>query len=171
MLHPGVRRTDDGVRVVLPAQERELLAGLPETLRAILTGRARPELQGRLFPAGSEDPDVEREYRDLVGEELRRDRLAAVDRFADTLAAGRQQRRHWVVELDDEAAHAWLSTINDLRLVLAPVAGVDSEAAWQAGPDHSSPESMLLWHLSWLQEELLEALMRSLPDVPDADES
>ena len=166
MLQPGVRRTNDGMRVVLPSHERDLLSELPGTLREILAGRTRPELQGRLFPRGSEDPDVERDYRDLVGEEILRDRIAAVDRFADTLESGRQHRRLWVVELDDDEAHAWLSTINDLRLVLATLAGVESEDAWEAGPDRSSPESMLLWHLSWLQEELLDALSRSLPDEP-----
>jgi Domain of unknown function (DUF2017) len=169
-MHVGVRRTEEGVRVALPTHERELLQGLPHTLRDILLGRSRPEFAGRLFPPGSRDPEVEREYRELVGDDLVQARLAAVDRFADTLEQGRQHRRMWVVDLDDEQADAWLSTINDLRLVLAPLAGVDSEDAWAGGPDRSSPESMLLWHLSWLQEELLEALMQGLPEPADPDD-
>lgn len=164
MAGPGIRRTETGVEVRLPTAERQLLLGLPEELRHILQGRAQPEIRERLFPPGSDDPEIEREYRSLVGDDLIEARLAAVDRFAATLEAGTQQRRMWVAELDDDDAHAWLSTLNDLRLVLAPLAGVASEEAWDAGPDHASPESVLLYHLSWLQEELLVALMTSLPD-------
>ena len=164
MGQPGIRRTDSGFEVRLPLDERRVLAELPEGLRAILRGEAQPELRGRLFPPGSDDPEVEEDYRNLVGDELLRSRLEAVDRFAATLDAGEQRRRMWVIELDDDAAHAWLSTLNDLRLVLASLAGVVSEDAWEAGPDYESPESMLLYHLSWLQEELLAALTSGLPD-------
>lgn len=165
MSTPGISRTPDGFEVRIPRAERAVLADLPGFLRAVLRGEVRPELARRLFPPASEEPEVEQEYRDLVGDDLREQRLAAVDRFAATLDAGRAQRRLWVVHLDDEEAHAWLSTLNDLRLVLAPLAGVVSEEAWDAGPDAGSPESVMLYHLSWLQEELLAALMSGLPDT------
>jgi hypothetical protein len=164
MAGPGVRRTDAGVQVRLPHVERAILSRLPDQLRQVLLGRARPEVGQRLFPPGSDDPEIEQEYRGLVGDDLVQARLAAVDRFAASLEAGEERRRMWVVELDDDEAHAWLSTLNDLRLVLAPLAGVASEEAWDAGPDHESPDSVLLYHLSWLQEQLLTALMTGLPD-------
>ena len=164
MGQPGIRRTGDGFEVRLPLDERRVLAELPEGLRAILRGEAQTDLRDRLFPPGSDDPEVEDDYRSLVGDELLRSRLEAVDRFAATLDAGEQRRRMWVIQLDDDAAHAWLSTLNDLRLVLASLAGVVSEDAWEAGPDYTSPESVLLYHLSWLQEELLAALASGLPD-------
>lgn len=163
MSTPGISRTADGFEVRIVRDERAVLADLPEFLRAVVEGEVRPDLGERLFPPASDEPEIEQAYRDLVDDDLREQRLAAVDRFAATLAAGRPQRRLWVVHLDDEEAQAWLSTLNDLRLVLAPLAGVVSEEAWDAGPDADSPESVLLYHLSWLQEELLTALMSSLP--------
>lgn len=155
----------------LPVDERELLAGLPEGLRRILRGEVRSDVHDRLFPPGSSDPDVERDYRSLVGQDLVDGRLTAVDAFAESLEGGRVRRRMWVVDLDDEQAHAWLSVTNDLRLVLAPLAGVMSEEAWSAGPDQASGESVLLYHLSWLQEELLAALMATLPPGEPDDPS
>lgn len=160
---PGVRRTEHGFEIHLPLDEHRVLTELPEGLRAILRGEARPDLRARLFPRGSDDPQINQEYRDLVGEELLRSRLAAVERFAATLEAGQAHRRMWRIRLDDDEAHAWLSAVNDFRLILASLADVTSEDAWEAGPDYDRPESVLLFHLSWLQEELLAALMSGLP--------
>lgn len=165
MAQPGIRRTEDGVEVRLPLDERQVLADLPAGLRAILRGEADSPARARLFPPGSDDPEIEEEYRRLVGDELLQGRLDAVDRFSATIDAGEQRGRLWVIDLDEDEAAAWLSTLNDLRLVLAPLAGVNSESAWDAGPNYTSPESVLLYHLSWLQEELLSALSSGLPDT------
>ena len=161
---PGVRRTADGVQIRLSVEERSLFDELPDTMRAILRGESHPSVHDRLFPVGSTDPDVEADYRALVGEDLVAGRLAAVDAFEASLDEGRTRRRMWILDLDFDQAHAWLSVINDLRLVLASLAGIESEEQWELGPDEGSMESMLLYHLSWLQEELLDALTATLPE-------
>lgn len=163
MLGPGIRRIDDRFEVRLSPDDRKVLAELPKYLRDVLAGNVKADAWARLFPPSSDDPQIDDDYRRLIGDDLVRARLDAVEQFAQTLEGGEERKRLWTVQLDGDQAHAWLSTLNDLRLLIAPAAGIDSEDAWEAGPREESPESLLLYSLSWLEEELLIALMSSLP--------
>lgn len=160
----GIRRLEGGgVRVKLSMRERDLLRSLPAQLEPILRGGHDPAgVRERLFPTAYEDADAEAEYRSLVGEELTDERIGAVHAFAETLEAGATRRQTWQVELDSDEAHAWLSALNDTRLVLAAVAGVTSEDAWDRIGYSDDPTSVVLWHVSALQEELITALMGGL---------
>jgi hypothetical protein len=166
----GCRRLDGGgVRVRLVGPERAVVAELPARLRRVLAGddaEAGPgeRIHERLFPAAYADPMAELEYRSGVAAELSEERLAAVDAFAATLNGGRDVAGVWTVDLDADAAHAWLSALNDARLALAMVVGVTDEDHWEAGPDRSDRDAVLLWFLGWLQSELLEALMGHLEE-------
>jgi uncharacterized protein DUF2017 len=172
LLGPIRRLPGGGVRVRLTVRERDLLASLPAQLRPLLAGDhdldtpAGP-VRRRLFPAAYDDPLDELEYQELVSVQLSSDRLAAVEDFARTLEGGSVRRSWWSRELDAEQAAAWLSALNDARLTLAMVVGVTHEDDWQRGPDRSDPTSVALYYLGWLQDQLLGALMRSLPDDED----
>ena len=122
-------------------------------------------LRTRLFPPAYEDPERDREFRQLVGDDLLRQRLAAGDTAMSTLEDGHVRARHWVVDLDDEQVQSWLSVLHDLRLVLAQIVGIASEAEWDRTMDGSDPAQLVLWHVGVLQEELLELLMTGLPDT------
>ena len=64
----------------------------------------------RLFPtAYHDDPERDREYQQLVRDELLERRLAALATVEATAAAD---------ELDEEQLTGWLTALNDLRLVL-----------------------------------------------------
>lgn len=162
----GIRRLSDGrFRVRLSARERELLRSIPDQLRPIVAGVDDvADASTRLFPRAYDDMEMEMEYRDLVGTSIADERVAALDKFAETLNAGTTSQLGWSVSIDAEQAAAWLSALNDCRLVLGAVTGVDDEEKWDAGPDDDDPNSVALFYLGWLQEELIAALTEELPD-------
>ncbi|MGH3665041.1 MAG: DUF2017 family protein [Egibacteraceae bacterium] len=168
MRRSGVRRrSEGGVAVRLSGAERELLRSLPDQLRPILAGEQDAAgAVGRLYPPGYDEPDAEAAYRDLVGESLVAERLDALEAFAQTLDGGQLRGPWWTTDLDGEQADAWLSAVNDARLVLGTVLGITDETAWDLGPDDQDPTSVAIYYLGWLQEALVGALMGGLPDVP-----
>jgi hypothetical protein len=160
-----VATADGGVRVRLSARERELLRSLPQQLRPLLSGDPNaPTVSARLYPPGYDDAKLEAEYRELIGADLITQRLAAMDAFAETLDGGSLIRGRWTTELDAEAAEAWLSAVNDARLILGELLGITTESDWEAGPTDENPTSVVMYYLGWLQEELVAALMGSLPE-------
>ncbi len=104
-------RRDGTVRVSLPADERDLLRSLLVQYRHLLDrgDDADPALRRLHPPARPDDPDAERDWRDLVDGQLRRHRLDAVDRVTATLDGA---------DLDDDGVDAWLRTLTALRLVV-----------------------------------------------------
>ncbi|HVM13700.1 MAG TPA: DUF2017 family protein [Egibacteraceae bacterium] len=165
LVHGVSRLPGGGVRVRLTARERTLLRSLPEQLRPMLAGEAGPpKVRDRLFPPAYPEPGDESEYRDLVGESLVEERLARLEAFATTLDAGQGGRLAWTVELSPDDAHAWLSALNDARLTLGVLLGIDDESQWERGPDDANPSAMALYYLGWLQEQLLAALMPGLDE-------
>lgn len=167
-LPSGVRRLDTGgVRVRLTPRERDLLRSLPVQLRPLVAGERDLDTSvgwvgQRLFPAAYEDPLDDYDYRELVGSSISDERAAALDAFAETLEGGTARRFTWSVDLDEERAHAWLSAVNDARLVLAMVLGVTEDGDWADRVREGDPTGMVLAYLGWLQEELLTALMPGL---------
>jgi hypothetical protein len=142
-----------GVELRLSRDERSLLSGLVAELRALLDGApGNPSLR-RLFPPAYEDDDDERAYRDLMGGELLDGRRAALELIADTVDRDR---------LTAEEADTWLRALNDLRLVLGTRLDVQ-EDMFATEPDLSDPRGHALAvyaYLSWIQEQLVEALSR-----------
>lgn len=157
------RLTDGHVQLRLPATERAVLASLLPQLRAVVDGAGGAEhLRGRLFPAAYDDPEREREFRRLVGDDLVEQRRAALHDVEASLEAGRAKGRNWLVDLDDDQVGAWLAVLHDLRLVLAQVVGIESERDWSRDPDDAEPAELLLWHIGALQEDLLDVLLGSM---------
>ena len=140
-----------GVELRLSREERSLLAGVVAELRALLEGApGDPSLQ-RLFPPAYDEAEDEDAYRELMGGELLDGRLAALDLVAQTL----DQKR-----LDAEQADAWLRALNDLRLVLGTRLDVqeDTFAEQLRQEDPRAPALAVYAYLSWMQEQLIEAL-------------
>jgi hypothetical protein len=165
----GVRMLPTGgLRVTLSGRERSMLASLSGQLEPIVGGSDDDalvaELRARLYPRAYADPELEREYRELADGALVDGRRHALQVFGDTLARGRGAGGTWAVDLAPDEAQAWLGVVNDARLVLAGIVGIDSEEQWEAGPDPGDPASMLLWYLGWLEEQLVGAMTGSLPD-------
>ena len=152
-----VKRTRKGdFAVKLPDHERELLATLPAQLRELLD--SDDPATERLFPpAYAADPERDEEYQRLVHDDLVRSRRTAIDVMEATL----DQER-----LSEEELSAWLSALNDLRLVLGTKLDVSEDMYADGVPpdDPRAPAFALYGYLGWLQEQVVEALAAGLPD-------
>ena len=151
---------DGGVVLRLPAVERELLQQLRSELVVLLETEPGDSSLERLFPPAYEDKRAEREYRRLMGAELLEGRRRALDVLEAT--AGQEQ-------LSSEEAEAWLTALNDLRLVLGTRLDV-REDTFEDGldlKDPRAPELAVYSYLTWLQDALVAAVaaLASDPNV------
>lgn len=153
MASARIRRTRRGTyRLRIPRQERDLLRSLPEQLRRAI--EAGDPSTVRLFPpAHPEDPEASRRYRDLVGDQLLQGRLEAIDTLEDTIEAS---------VLDEEQMTAWLTALNDVRLVL----GTQLDVAEDPEPlDEDHPDALRMatyGYLGWLLSQIVDALSAEL---------
>jgi Domain of unknown function (DUF2017) len=146
-----VRTRDGGYRVHLPASERELLRAVAGELRFMLTEHQGDPSLRRLFPPAHEDPEREEEYRGLVRDQLltgRQRALATLDETVDRET------------LTSEEAEAWLTVLNDARLVLGTRVDVTEETDFGAvDPEDPEAQELAVYaYLTWLQGELVEAV-------------
>lgn len=161
MAFERVKRTRKGdFQVRLPNGERELLRTLPEQLRELLTG-GDPTTDAalrRLFPAPtSDDEALNAEYERLTRGDLLEERLAALDTMERTLGAER---------LSEDELVAWLSAINDLRLVIGVRLDVTEETtvedfATLSDDDPAVQMYALYSYLTFLEDHLVGALSGS----------
>ena len=92
------------------------------------------------------------EWDELVRPGLEEGKLAALGRLEATASEER---------LGEDDAGAWLTALNDLRLVLGTRLGVTEETyVDETGP--RTPGMMVYVWLTWLQGELVEALSKGL---------
>jgi hypothetical protein len=149
----SIRRTRQGdFEVRLSDEERELLRSIPPQMREALASDPTDPALARLFPvAYPEDAELDAEYRRLMGDELASGRLEALDTLEASIDADR---------LDHEQALAWTRAINDVRLMLGTRLDVTEEnASQQLDPDDPRAPALALYHyLSYLEEQLVEAL-------------
>jgi Domain of unknown function (DUF2017) len=139
-----------GVRLRLHEGEVILLRELLDELEALLEDPDDPALR-RLFPQAHDDPESEEQYRSLVRDQLVGGRSKALATVRDTLGEE---------SLDLDQAEAWLRALNDLRLVLGTRLDVGEEIDY-GRLDLNDPrgrELAIYGYLSWLQEQLVEAL-------------
>lgn len=147
-----IERTRGGdIRLRLPRDERALLRSLPAQLRRLLVEAPDDPSLERLFPPAYDDAEDEAEYRRLMGDELTEGRRRALRVIEETLDQDR---------LTKEQAEAWLTALNDLRLVLGTRLGVTEEMLLERlrPDDLNAFEISLYGYLSWLQEQLVDAL-------------
>jgi hypothetical protein len=139
------------LRLRLPEDERELLHLLCEELQGRVDNEPyHPELRRLFPPAHSDDAEAEAGYRRLVGGQLAAGRERAVATVRATIDGE---------TLSAEQAEAWLTVLNDLRLVLGTRLDVTEEMDFDLDPnDPEAAELAVYAYLSWLQEQLVEAL-------------
>jgi len=140
-----------GVTVRLPAEEQALLLGLAGELRAGLDAAPGDPSLRRLFPPAYDDERDEQAYRELAAAELLDGRRHALDLLARTVG-----QEH----LDATEADAWLRALNDLRLALGTRLDVREDSLLdRLDPDDPAASGLAVYaYLSWLQEQLVEAL-------------
>ncbi|MGH9077036.1 MAG: DUF2017 family protein [Acidimicrobiales bacterium] len=145
-----VRRNRRGRFVLtLSDGERAVLAQLPADLKALLADPDDPSLR-RLFPAAyGDDAERSEEFRRLMQADLVERHAAALDVMAGTARA---------TELSEDEAGAWLSALNQLRLVL----GTRLDVSEDDDPARATtPERQMYYYLGYLQESVVDALSRA----------
>ena len=150
---PQFQRKGDRVRVNLEVHERLLLGELLDELEGLLDDTDDPELR-RLFPPAYSDRADDEQYRSLVHDQLVSGRSKALATVRETLAGE---------SLDLDQADQWLRALNDMRLVLGTRWDVTEQLDY-GKLDLNEPRGRALavyGYLSWLQEQLIEALQLS----------
>ena len=143
-------RKGDRVRLRLDVHERLLLSDLLDELERLLDDPDDPELR-RLFPPAYSDRENDEQYRSLVRDQLVSGRSKALATVRRTLAGE-------TLEIDQ--AEQWLRALNDMRLVLGTRWDVTEQLDYGT-LDLDEPrgrELAVYGYLSWLQEQLVEAL-------------
>jgi Domain of unknown function (DUF2017) len=150
----GIERRRDGTyRVHLPSEERDVLAALPGQLRDAMA-EGEPTLYRLFPPAHADDDEANADYARLVGAGLLEGKL---------LALAELERTAHATMLDDEGLGTWLGAIESLRLVLGTQLDVTEESYGGLDLDDPNAPRLALYHwLSWLQEEVIQALSAGL---------
>jgi hypothetical protein len=149
------RRRDGTYRVRLPSAERDVLAALPGQLRNALAA-GEPTLYRLFPPAFTDDDAANAEYAELVGSTLLEGKLLALAELERTAHAD---------SLSEAEARTWLGALESLRLVLGTQLDVTEESYAPLDPDGpDAPRLALYQWLSWLQEEIVQALAEALAD-------
>jgi Domain of unknown function (DUF2017) len=150
-----VKRSDGGIRINLPTEEREFLRGLMEQLSALISDTASGgELDDRvrrLFPtAYPDDPERDAEYHKYMREELIASHRASIERVSESLNAD---------ELTELQAISWTQSLNSVRLVLGTMLDI-SEETELSDIDVDDPEYgsyALYGYLSGLLDDVVSA--------------
>jgi hypothetical protein len=154
------RRRDGSYRVRLPADERDVLAALPSQLREALD-EGEPTLYRLFPPAFVDDDEGNAEYARLVGAGLLSGKLAALAELERTAHAE---------TLTESELRTWLGALESLRLVLGTQLDITEESYGVLDRDDPDAPRLALYHwLSWLQEEVVQALAGSLSEPRDPD--
>ena len=147
---PQFQRKGDRVRVHFELHERMLLGELLDELEGLLENPDDPEMR-RLFPPAYSDRVDDEQYRSLVHDQLVSGRSKALATVRATLSSE---------TLDADQADQWLRALNDMRLVLGTRWDVTEQLDY-GKLDLDEPrgrELAVYGYLSWLQEQLVEAL-------------
>ena len=138
------------MRLSLDQHEQLLLTELLDELEGLLDDPDDPELR-RLFPPAYSEPTDDEQYRSLVRNQLVSGRSKALATVRATLSSD---------TLDADQADQWLRALNDMRLVLGTRWDVTEQLDYRK-LDLDEPrgrELAVYGYLSWLQEQLVEAL-------------
>jgi hypothetical protein len=148
--------------------EQVVLVTVVDQVKSLIKGDIAPGLDtqptlNRLFPPGSTtDGEVARDYAALTGQAMRDNKAERLTRLAESLG-------HQAVRLDRDQAREAVAALNDIRLAVAEIAGIETAAdadrllGGRAGEPTNEEDAYGEFYvaLSALQESLVEALQHS----------
>jgi hypothetical protein len=150
-----VKRTRRGdFELLIPEAERRVLSSLPAQMRELLE-EGDPSTRRLFPPAYADDAELEAEYEGMVRADLDAGRRRSLDVLEETMNAKR---------LDEEQMTAWLTALNDIRLVLGTRLDIEDEEAGEdlAEDDPRAPVFALYHYLGWLVSQVVDALASGL---------
>lgn len=132
---------------------RGLIRKVSEELREVLLVN-EPELTRRLYPtAYPDDEQMNADYQEMVHDQLLMQRLDGIDELQATIDDD-------VITLD--TADAWMSTINQVRLVLGTRLDI-GEDEMDIDEDDPNAQSLVIYQvLSYVLEHLTDARTSAL---------
>ena len=155
---PHIQRAADGIHIALDEHETGILRELAKEMRLLLEADIpqQDDVLQRLFPRAYEEEDDQRNYEELIGNELRDVKREALRKVEEALGSSGALD----TELPASDVDEWLRFLNDVRLAIGTRLDVD-ETKMEKEFDPNDPEapalSVLHW-LGWLQGTMLEAL-------------
>jgi hypothetical protein len=145
---------EEGLRASFDGHERELLLGLLDEMEGLLEEPRRGDVvEQRLFPDAYDDEKEAAAFHELVGNELREGKRAALGTVKDRLKG----RGAIEMSIPEDEIEAWLTAIADLRLAIGTRIDVNEEmmnADFDPEDQEGAALSVLHW-LGWLQESIL----------------
>lgn len=156
---PVLRQTATEVLDIIVDRDQEAKAEDPlARMVEISTNDTLPEnpILARLFPNAYDDEHLASEFRRYTETSLQGKKQQAITNLLASLpVTGAAQ-----IELDADGIDLWLRAINDLRLALGVVLGVDEDSderfAEISEEDPIFFTLQIFYWLGWLQENLLE---------------
>jgi uncharacterized protein DUF2017 len=160
MMARPFRRRRDRFAVSLGADERTMLVDLGRQSRKLLeSGEPSSDpAVARLFPAAyRDDPLRSLEFETNLGDTPRNAKLHALETLEQTANA---------TELSEDELLAWMSAVNDFRLVLGTRIEITEEATEGDYPegDPNRDAFGVYAYLTWLEDRMLRALGE--PETP-----
>ena len=143
-----INRQGELVQLRVSRGERRALLQIVERLEPLV------ELSRWTRPRAYQEEEYELEFQRLVGTDLADSGAADLAQVREVLQSDQR------ILLSADQAMVWLRALNLLRLALAERLGVISDG-WEEAfspQEHRRPPLATLHLLSWVQEELVEAL-------------
>ncbi len=160
-----IKRKGANLRLTFGVGELRSFQALPGRLRRLIE---RPDMGDkitqRLFPRAADDPQLDRELRELIADDLRAKKLQHLTEVENMLAGIKGFRKH--LELTPSQIEHWLMFINDMRLLLGTALDI-TEDGWSQKINPLFPPSeewALMLYLSWLQTLILDQVYGISPD-------
>lgn len=147
------RTIGEGIEVTLSQEERMFLRDVLPMLAGIGARGEDPAADRLNVPVYLDDPDANREWWRLMGQDLE------ASRQADRVVFDKAVSSDDPVVLETDEADAVLRVLNEARLALGARFGIDVESDHAELPEESR---QVMDYLGWIQEELTVELMRAL---------
>ena len=147
----------DGITVRMGAAERAGFKSVLQQFQELLLSDGHPGMMRFQPPVHIHDAKAEKEFWDMVGGQLLRHRLEAIETVEEGLEGS---------VLNEAAVEAWMQTLNSLRLYLADSIGVNEAMFEPPAPDASNEESnryMLYEWLGAMLDQLVSVATDTLP--------
>ena len=149
-----------GIRLQFEEYEADLLRGLLQEMATLLEADVRVDpVNRRLFPDAYEADEDAASYHELVGDELRSQKVEAVRQVRSALG----EKGALDATLSRDEASTWLPVLTDIRLAIGTRNDVTEETmSREVDPEDPGSAGLLVLHwLGWVQESVLETLIEN----------
>ena len=148
---PVVANSDGTFSISLTTDDQATLLGFVDQLATILLSGPEDARLRRLYPtAYHNDPEHDAEYQGYMRDELSQSRMASIAVVQEVLATE--------IPISESQLHAFMTVLNNLRLVLGTLLDVGEDDDEPSEDDPEFGQWQLYGYLGWLLEWTVSAL-------------